>query len=150
MQESFPNTLSSFCSKYILLTTKTICRLNSIFLQETNFSKVYAMADFYLLVAGWKWRIQKSTDENDKSAVEVLPQMVTILKIVIILHVLYKCEVHTVSPPTHSTIYNIRWTQAVQVGSALPLCPAISSSSTKSLLEVVCKGCPLHQEMNRF
>ena len=28
--------------------------------------------NFYLLASGWKWKIQKSTSENDNSAVEVI------------------------------------------------------------------------------
>ena len=42
------------------------------------FFKIYVGDSFYLLASGWKWKIQKSTSENDKSAVEV---------IVIIFHV---------------------------------------------------------------
>ena len=34
--------------------------------------KVYKGGNFYLLATGWKWKIQKSTEENDKSAVEVI------------------------------------------------------------------------------
>jgi len=33
--------------------------------------QVYIGSNFYLLATGWKWKIQKSTKENDKSAVEV-------------------------------------------------------------------------------
>merc|ERR1712013_276394 len=33
--------------------------------------QVYQGGDFLLLASGWKWRIQRSTRENDKSAVEV-------------------------------------------------------------------------------
>merc|ERR1711971_204041 len=33
--------------------------------------QVYVGNNFYLLASGWKWKIQESTKENDRSAVEV-------------------------------------------------------------------------------
>jgi len=33
--------------------------------------QVYVRGNFYLLATGWKWKIQESTKENDKRAVEV-------------------------------------------------------------------------------
>ena len=44
---------------------------NSLFVQHFA-EKVYKGGNFYLLATGWKWKIQKSTEENDKSAVEVI------------------------------------------------------------------------------
>ena len=54
------------------VTTLYSCSIaKSILFQSTFCFKVYVRGDFYLLATGWKWKIQESTKENDKRAVEV-------------------------------------------------------------------------------